>query len=37
MGFAIGPILAVLFVTVWEIYGEVFHDFLFKFNIKTES
>jgi len=28
MGFIIGPIIAALFVTVWEIYGEVFKDVL---------
>ena len=28
MGFIIGPIIAALFVTIWEIYGEVFKDVL---------
>lgn len=28
LGFIIGPIIAALFVTIWEIYGEVFVDFL---------
>ena len=28
IGFIIGPIIAALFVTIWEIYGEVFKDFL---------
>ena len=28
MGFIIGPIVAALFVTIWEIYGEVFKDVL---------
>jgi predicted PurR-regulated permease PerM len=28
IGFVIGPIVAALFVTIWEIYGEVFRDFL---------
>ncbi len=28
IGIAIGPILAALFVTVWEIYGEEFSDYL---------
>jgi predicted PurR-regulated permease PerM len=28
IGFIIGPIIAALFVTVWEIYGEVFKDIL---------
>jgi predicted PurR-regulated permease PerM len=27
-GFIVGPIIAALFVTVWEIYGTVFHDVL---------
>jgi predicted PurR-regulated permease PerM len=28
IGFIIGPIIAALFVTIWEIYGEVFRDIL---------
>jgi len=28
IGFVIGPIIAALFVTIWEIYGEVFRDYL---------
>jgi predicted PurR-regulated permease PerM len=28
IGFIIGPIIAALFVTLWEIYGEVFKDML---------
>ena len=28
LGFIIGPIIAALFVTVWEIYGVVFKDLL---------
>ncbi len=28
LGFIIGPIIAALFVTVWEIYGNVFKDML---------
>ncbi len=28
LGFIIGPIVAALFVTIWEIYGVVFHDVL---------
>jgi len=28
LGFIIGPIIAALFVTVWEIYGNVFKDVL---------
>ena len=28
LGIIIGPIIAALFVTIWEIYGEVFRDYL---------
>ncbi|MBN1848007.1 MAG: AI-2E family transporter [Deltaproteobacteria bacterium] len=28
IGFVIGPIVAALFVTIWDIYGEVFHSLL---------
>jgi predicted PurR-regulated permease PerM len=28
IGFIVGPIIAALFVTIWEIYGEVFEEFL---------
>ncbi|MDA8140934.1 MAG: AI-2E family transporter [Desulfobacteraceae bacterium] len=28
IGFIIGPIIAALFVTIWDIYGEVFRDYL---------
>jgi predicted PurR-regulated permease PerM len=28
VGFIIGPIVAALFVTTWEIYGEAFRDVL---------
>lgn len=28
VGFIVGPIIAALFVTVWHIYGEAFHDWL---------
>jgi len=28
MGFVIGPIIAALFVTIWELYGEAFRDLL---------
>ena len=28
VGFIIGPIIAALFVTVWEIYGETFREYL---------
>jgi predicted PurR-regulated permease PerM len=27
-GFVIGPIVAALFVTIWELYGEAFRDLL---------
>jgi len=28
IGFVLGPIIAALFVTIWDIYGEAFRDFL---------
>jgi len=28
VGFILGPVLAALFITVWEIYGETFSDYL---------
>ena len=28
LGFIVGPIIAALFVTIWEIYGTVFRDLL---------
>ncbi|MFK7892903.1 MAG: hypothetical protein AB8B63_18965, partial [Granulosicoccus sp.] len=28
MGFVIGPIIAALFVTLWELYGDEFKDWL---------
>jgi predicted PurR-regulated permease PerM len=28
VGFIIGPIIAALFLTVWDIYGEAFKDYL---------
>ncbi|NEX13757.1 MAG: AI-2E family transporter [Prosthecochloris sp.] len=28
-GFIVGPVIAALFVTVWEIYGETFKDYLY--------
>ena len=28
VGFIIGPIVAALFVTVWDIYGSAFHEVL---------
>lgn len=40
IGFIIGPIIAALFVTIWEIYGMVFKDVLPKvrsFNSKGDE
>ena len=37
IGFVVGPIIAALFVTIWDIYGEAFHDFLPGLNSDTES
>lgn len=28
LGIVIGPIIAALFITIWEIYGNVFHEYL---------
>ena len=28
LGFIVGPIIAALFVTIWQIYAENFKDFL---------
>ncbi|MFO7556790.1 MAG: AI-2E family transporter [Desulfobacterales bacterium] len=36
IGFVVGPIIAALFVTIWDIYGEAFHDFLPGLNSKKE-
>jgi len=36
-GFIIGPIIAALFVTVWEIYGVEFSDWLPKTNFVPHS
>lgn len=36
-GFIIGPIIAALFVTVWEIYGVEFSDWLPKTNFIPHS
>lgn len=33
LGIIIGPIIAALFITVWEIYGTVFRDFLPDMNM----
>jgi predicted PurR-regulated permease PerM len=37
IGFVVGPIIAALFVTIWDIYGEAFHDFLPGLNSDKES
>jgi predicted PurR-regulated permease PerM len=37
IGFVVGPIIAALFVTVWDLYGEAFHDFLPGPNSHKES
>jgi predicted PurR-regulated permease PerM len=36
-GFIIGPILAALFVTIWDIYGHAFKDFLPPVGGATDS
>ena len=28
VGFIVGPIIAALFVTIWEMYGEAFKEYL---------
>ncbi|MCI5143306.1 MAG: AI-2E family transporter, partial [Candidatus Electrothrix sp. ATG1] len=28
LGIIIGPIISALFITIWEIYGDAFHDYL---------
>lgn len=33
LGFIIGPIVAALFVTIWEIYGVVYQDYLPKVDV----
>lgn len=37
IGFVVGPIIAALFVTIWDLYGEAFHDFLPGPNSGKES
>jgi predicted PurR-regulated permease PerM len=37
IGFVVGPIIAALFVTIWDLYGEAFHDFLPGLNSEKES
>jgi predicted PurR-regulated permease PerM len=36
-GFIIGPILAALFITVWEMFGVTFRDALPAHRIQTSS
>lgn len=36
-GIIIGPIVAALFVTMWEIYGETFKDSLYSVNLFEEN
>jgi predicted PurR-regulated permease PerM len=35
IGFIVGPIIAALFVTIWDIYGEAFQGFLPERNSKV--
>jgi len=37
IGFVVGPIIAALFMTIWDIYGETFHDFLPGLDSDKES
>lgn len=37
IGFILGPIIAALFVTVWEIYGEAFKEFLPAVRAETDQ
>ena len=37
VGFIIGPIIAALFVTVWDIYGETFKDYLPEVRFVSEK
>lgn len=37
VGFIIGPIVAALFVTVWEIYGEAFKEYLPEVRLPGET
>lgn len=37
IGFIIGPIIAALFVTIWEIYGEAFRDILPEVTINSPA
>jgi predicted PurR-regulated permease PerM len=36
IGFIIGPIIAALFVTIWDIYGEVFKEYLPGISVSQE-
>jgi predicted PurR-regulated permease PerM len=37
LGIIIGPIIAALFITIWEIYGDTFRDYLPEVNYSTEE
>lgn len=37
LGIIIGPIIAALFITIWEIYGDTFHEYLPEVNFSTEE
>lgn len=37
LGIIIGPIIAALFITIWEIYGDTFREYLPEVNYSTEE
>ncbi len=37
LGIIIGPIITALFITLWEIYGDTFHDYLPKVKLITRK
>lgn len=37
LGIIIGPIIAALFITIWEIYGDTFQEYLPEVNFSTEK
>ncbi len=37
LGIIIGPIVAALFITIWEIYGDAFQDFLPKVGVAQDD
>ncbi|MFO7889978.1 MAG: AI-2E family transporter [bacterium] len=37
VGFIVGPIIAALFVTVWDIYGETFKEYLPEVDMKSDK